>query len=100
MRILWGAEAWSDYVWWQTADRQVLRRINMLVKDCLRDPAAGIGKPERLRHELAGWWSRRITDEHRLVYRPIRGGIEIASCRFHYVWVGGPGGWGVRVKSS
>jgi toxin YoeB len=87
MKLLWGENAWEDYLYWQQNDRDILRRINNLVQDIRRNPFAGIGKPEPLRGDLAGWWSRRITGDHRIVYR-IRGGdeqrLEIVACRYHY----------------
>jgi toxin YoeB len=88
MKLLWADNAWEDYLYWQASDRDVLRRINTLVQDIRRNPFTGIGKPEPLRGDLAGWWSRRITGDHRLVYR-IRGSrdeqqLEIAACRYHY----------------
>ena len=76
--------AWSDYLWWQVQDRKVLKRINLLIKDVERNGNEGIGKPEALRHQFSGWWSRRITDEHRLVYKLTDDSIVIASCRYHY----------------
>jgi toxin YoeB len=88
MRLLWGSEAWVDYCVWQDEDRETVRRINALINDTLRHPFTGIGKPEPLRNELRGWWSRRITGSHRLVYRVVGSGeeqrLEIVSCRFHY----------------
>ena len=83
MKLLWDERAWADYLSWQS-DGQVLRRLNRLLKEIQRDPYTGIGRPEQLRGDLAGWWSRRITDEHRLVYRPRGEVVEIASCRYHY----------------
>ena len=80
--------AWDDYRHWLTTDRSVLRRLNAVIKDARRSPFEGIGKPEPLKGDLSGWWARRITDEHRLVYR-VAGAegmqvLEIAACRFHY----------------
>ena len=88
MKLLWTREGWEDYVYWQASDRNTVRRINELITDTLRNPFRGIGKPEPLKGDLTGWWSRRITAEHRLVYR-VAGRedaqqIEIASCRYHY----------------
>jgi len=74
----------DDYVYWQTQDRKTLKRINQLLHDIDRNGHGGIGKPEALKHELQGWWSRRIDDEHRLVYRIEGDEIQILSCRFHY----------------
>jgi toxin YoeB len=88
MKLLWTDEAWEDYVHWQQTDRDVLRRINALIKDARRNPFKGIGKPEPLKGDLAGWWSRRITGDHRLVYRAAGKGddrrLEIVACRYHY----------------
>lgn len=88
MKLVFSEQAWDDYLYWQSNDPKIRDRINLLIKDALRSPFAGIGKPEPLLGSLSGWWSRRITQEHRLVYR-VRGGggeqaLEIASCRFHY----------------
>jgi toxin YoeB len=86
MRLLWSDEAWEDYVYWQHNDPKVLQAINDLIRDIRRDPFKGLGKPEPLKHSLAGWWSRRITREHRLVYR-VSGRdaelLEIIQCRYH-----------------
>lgn len=71
-------------MWWQTADRRTLKRINRLIKDIARNGNEGIGKPEALKHGLSGYWSRRITDEHRLVYKVVDGEVRIAACRYHY----------------
>ncbi len=84
MNLIFSDRAWSDYQHWQETDRRMLRRINELLKDIKRSPFNGIGKPEPLRHQLAGFWSRRIDSEHRLVYAVTQAGIEIASCRYHY----------------
>ena len=85
MPLTWDDDAWDDYLWWQAADRTVLRRINRLLRDIQRGGNVGIGKPEPLRFQLSGYWSRRITDEHRLVYRIDEDGtVLVASCRFHY----------------
>lgn len=88
MKVTWSAGAWADYQYWLDNDITVLRRINELVKDARRRPFAGIGKPEPLKAALSGWWSRRITDEHRLVYRVSGKGdeqaLKIIQCRFHY----------------
>ena len=84
MRIIFDDSAWSDYLWWQVQDRKVLKRINLLIKHVERNGNEGIGKPEALRHQFSGWWSRRITDEHRLVYKLTDDSIVIASCRYHY----------------
>ncbi len=83
MRLVWDENAWADYVWWQTEDRRVLRRINAL-KDIERNGNGGIGKPEPLRRGFRGYWSRRITDEHRLIHRIDHDEIRVAACRCHY----------------
>ena len=80
----WTDEAWDDYLYWQREDRKILKRINQLVKDIDRSSYEGIGKPEPLKHELQRHWSRRINEEHRLVYRIARDWIVIVSCRTHY----------------
>ncbi len=84
MRLVWDPNAWEDYLWWQTQDRKVLRRINALLADIARNGNEGIGKPEPLKHEFSGYWSRRITEEHRLVYRVAETEVLIAACRYHY----------------
>ena len=81
---VWSAHAWEDYLYWQTQDKKILKRINQLIKDIDRNGYEGIGKPEPLKYELQGYWSRRIDDEHRLVYRIVDNKIEIVSCRLHY----------------
>ena len=88
MRLSFTPRGWADYVHWQETDLTLLGRVNALIKDALRTPFTGIGKPEPLLGEMKGWWSRRITGEHRLVYRVSGSGeaqaLEIASCRYHY----------------
>lgn len=84
MKIIFAEAAWDDYLYWQKTDRKTVQRINELIQVASRTPAAGIGKPEPLRHALQGYWSRRITDEHRLVYRIQDDAILIAQCRYHY----------------
>lgn len=84
MILVWDERAWEDCLWWQTEDRKTLKRINSLIKDIARNGNEGIGKPEALKHGLAGYWSRRITDEHRLVYKIVGNEIRIAVCRYHY----------------
>ena len=84
MQLGWTEDAWSDYVWWQTQDKKTLKRINLLIKDVLRSPFEGIGKPEPLRGDLSGLWSRRIDAMNRLVYMPQEGSIVILSCKDHY----------------
>ena len=76
--------AWQDYVWWQTQDKKTLRRINQLIEATLRDPLDGIGKPEALRENLSGFWSRRIDDANRLVYAVEVAQIVVVGCRYHY----------------
>ncbi|GAB4027770.1 Txe/YoeB family addiction module toxin [Spirosoma koreense] len=84
MDLSWDKDAWEDYLYWQQTDKAVLRRINELIKECLRTPFDGKGKPEPLKENLSGFWSRRITDEHRLVHRAEAGRLHIIQCRFHY----------------
>ena len=88
MKIIFLPQGWSDYLYWQGADRKTLDRINAIIQDTARSPFRGIGKPEPLKGEWSGWWSRRITGEHRLVYRCAGSGeeqrLEIIQCRFHY----------------
>lgn len=84
MLLVWDEHAWDDYLWWQNNDRTVLKRINRLLADIKRNGNTGIGKPEALKHDFAGYWSRRITDEHRLVYKISGDEIRIAACRYHY----------------
>ena len=88
MKLVWTDRAWEDYVHWQETGGEIVGRINDLIKDARRSPFKGIGKPEPLKGDLAAWWSRRITGEHRLVYRVTGKGaaqqLEIASCRYHY----------------
>jgi toxin YoeB len=82
--IMWTAEACEDYVYWQGQDRKTLKRINQLIKDAQRTPFEGIGKPEPLKANLTGFWSRRIDDTNRLVYEIEGSQINIVSCRYHY----------------
>lgn len=84
MLLVWDPNAWDDYLWWQGQNGKILRRIDMLIHDIERNGNEGVGKPEPLRHDLAGYWSRRITDEHRLVYKVTETEIRIAACRYHY----------------
>ena len=83
-RLVWTAAAWEDYVWWQGQDRKTLKRINLLIEATLREPFEGIGKPEPLRENLSGFWSRRIDDSHRLVYTVADNDLVIIACRYHY----------------
>jgi toxin YoeB len=82
--LVWDEAAWEDYVWWQGQDKKTLKRINALIKDIQRNGNTGIGKPEPLRHDLAGYSSRRIDDTHRLIYKLTADSILIAACRYHY----------------
>jgi toxin YoeB len=84
MRLVFTPNGWDDYTHWLSADRATLKRVNRLIADILRDPFEGIGKPEPLRHALTGAWSRRISDEHRLVYLVDRDDIVILQARYHY----------------
>lgn len=84
MPIKFATRAWEDYLYWQETDRVVLKRIHVLIKDIERNPFSGIGKPEPLKHQLSGFWSRRIDDRHRLVYAIEADTIQIAQCRDHY----------------
>ena len=84
MDIFWDKTAWEDYLYWQDNDKKVLPKINSLIKECQRTPFEGIGKPEPLRQNLTGFWSRRITGEHRLVYKSENEVLFIAQCRYHY----------------
>jgi toxin YoeB len=84
MKLIFSEQAWDDYLYRQANDAKLLERINGLIKECARTPSKGAGKPEPLRGPLSGWWSRRITQEHRLVYRPSEDGLLIAQCRYHY----------------
>ena len=84
MGVLWEDRAWEDYLYWQTQDKRTLKKINSLVKDAQRDPFEGVGKPEPLKENLSGYWSRRINDVDRLVYEVQDGQLRIISCRGHY----------------
>ena len=84
MHKVWADKAWEDYLYWQTQDKKTLLRINQLLKDIERDAFNGIGKPEPLKHKKQGYWSRRIDDTNRLIYRIKDNQIEIAQCRAHY----------------
>ena len=84
MKLIFAEKAWDDYLYWQKTDKKILKRINILVKDIQREPFDGIGKPEPLKHALSGYWSRRINDEHRFVYKVADGSILIAQLRYHY----------------
>ena len=84
MNVGFSEDGWSEYSYWQGADRKILGKINALIKECQRHPFEGTGKPEPLRGDFAGFWSRRITREHRLVYRVKDDRLEIVQCRYHY----------------
>ena len=84
MKIIFSEHAWEDYLYWQRSDKKILRRINGLIKEITRIPFQGIGKPEPLKHALSGYWSRRINDEHRIVYKVSEDAIHIAQLRYHY----------------
>lgn len=84
MKLIFAERAWEDYLYWQETDRKALARINHLLREIQRDPFQGIGKPEPLRHALRGYWSRRITEEHRIVYRVEEDSLLLAQLRFHY----------------
>jgi toxin YoeB len=84
MNILFTDDAWEDYLYWQQTDKQTLRKINQLLKEIQRTPFTGIGKPEPLKHQLQGCWSRRIDSEHRLVYEITDNTLQVIGCRFHY----------------
>ncbi|MHB1309186.1 MAG: Txe/YoeB family addiction module toxin [Limisphaerales bacterium] len=84
MNLVFSPQGWEDYQYWLETDRKVLKRIHVLINDAIRHPADGIGKPEPLRHALAGYWSRRITEEHRFVYKVSGDDLRIAQLRYHY----------------
>jgi toxin YoeB len=84
LSIVFSSAAWDDYLWWQQQDRKLLKRINLLIQDVERHGNEGIGKPEPLKHGFQGYWSRRINDEHRLVYKIVGDEVRIAACRYHY----------------
>jgi toxin YoeB len=84
VKLIFAGKAWEDYLYWQRTDKKILNRINTLIKDIKRSPFDGIGKPEPLKHALAGYWSRRINDEHRIVYKVTDNSILLAQLRYHY----------------
>jgi len=84
MKLIFSENAWEDYLYWQKTDKKILNRINKLIKEIKREPFTGVGKPEPLKHGLAGYWSRRINDEHRIVYKVTDGALLIALLRYHY----------------
>lgn len=84
MKKIWQEEAWEDYLYWQTQDKKTLKRINLLIQDIERHPFEGLGKPEPLKYDLSGYWSRRIDDANRIVYKINNDVLEISQCRTHY----------------
>lgn len=84
MKLIFSDAAWEDYLYWQQQDKRMVERINKLIKEAQREPFAGIGKPEPLKHALAGYWSRRITEEHRMVYKIDGDSMRLAQLRYHY----------------
>lgn len=84
MKLVFSEQAWEDYLYWQAHDKKILQRINALLKEIMRSPYAGTGKPEALKHALAGYWSRRIDGEHRLVYKALENEIWVVQLRYHY----------------
>jgi toxin YoeB len=84
MKLIFSEQAWDDYLYWQQTDRKILERINTLIRESCREPFSGIGKPEPLKHALNGYWSRRINDEHRIVYKKMDDALLIAQLRYHY----------------
>ena len=84
MNVVFSEHAWQEYLAWQKTDHRIVKRINALIREIQRTPFEGIGKPERLQHALSGYWSRRITDEHRIVYKVAGGAVLIAQLRYHY----------------
>ena len=84
MKLVFAEAAWEDYLHWQKQDKRMVERINKLIRETQREPFSGVGKPEALKHALSGFWSRRITDEHRMVYRVVDNALQIVQLRFHY----------------
>ena len=84
MKLIWSENSWDDYLYWQATDKKIVKKINSLIRDIKREPFEGLGKPEPLKYEMAGSWSRRITDEHRLVYMVESDAIYVIGCRYHY----------------
>ena len=84
MKLIFSEDAWSDYLYWQKTDKNILNRINTLIKAIRRDPFEGLGKPEPLKHALSGYWSRRINNEHRIVYKVREGALLVAQLHYHY----------------
>jgi toxin YoeB len=84
VKLVFAENAWEDYLYWQKSDKKILKRINLLIRDIAREPFEGIGKPEPLQHALSGYWSRRIDEEHRIVYKIQGDSILVAQLRYHY----------------
>ena len=84
MKLIFSEKAWEDYLYWQKTDKKILRRINLLIQDIKRSPFEGIGNPEPLKYDLSGYWSRRIDDEHRIVYKVQNDAILLSQLRYHY----------------
>ena len=84
MRLIFADEAWEDYLYWQKQDKRMIEPINKLIRETQREPFAGLGEPEPLKHALAGFWSRRITEEHRMVYKIDGDALQLAQLRYHY----------------
>lgn len=84
MKLIFSSTAWSEYVYWQSTDKKILKRVNALIKDVIRSPHEGVGKPEPLKHGLAGYWSRRINDEHRMVYTVKDDSMLLVQLKYHY----------------
>ena len=84
MKLIFSEHAWEDYLYWQCSDKKILRRINRLIKEIIKTPFEGTGKPEALKHALSGYWSRRINNEHRIIYKATEKAIHIAQLRYHY----------------
>jgi toxin YoeB len=84
VKLIFAENAWEDYLYWQKTDKKTLKRINLLIRDITRDPFEGIGKPEPLKHALSGYWSRRISDEHRIVYKIDQDSLLVVQLRYHY----------------
>jgi len=84
VKIVFSEHAWEDYLYWQRSDKRILQRINTLIKEIMRSPFQGMGKPEPLKHALSGYWSRRINDEHRIIYKITEETVQIAQLRYHY----------------
>jgi toxin YoeB len=84
VKLIFSEQAWEDYLYWQRTDRKVLEKVNTLIREIQREPFSGIGKPEPLKHAFAGYWSRRLNDEHRIIYKVRDDSLLIAQLRYHY----------------